>query len=165
MRERRRVLMDWAGWAIFGPGATLVLTVIMVAAQVTGHTRMDLPLILGVAFTDRPDRARFVGFLVHLVNGQLFAIAYAWAFWALDGSSWWLGALFGAFHGLVAMTLFIPLVAGIHPRLASDRSGPSLDAVLEPPGLLLLNYGAETPIVTLFAHVAYGVILGTFLGP
>ena len=42
---------------------------------------------------------------------------------------------------------------------------PTLDAVLEPPGLLALNYGRETPLVTLFAHVVYGAILGTFLSP
>jgi hypothetical protein len=157
--------VDWAGWAIFGIAATVTLTGIMVAAQLSGVTRMDLPLILGTMFTDRPDRARFVGFLVHLVNGQVFAIGYAAAFTALEYSSWWLGALFGLWHGAAALTLLVPLAAGVHPRVASDRSGPSLDAVLEPPGLLSLNYGRETPIVTLIAHVVYGAILGTFLDP
>ncbi|MEX2420570.1 MAG: hypothetical protein WD670_02015 [Actinomycetota bacterium] len=157
--------MDWAGWAVFGLAATTALTGIMVAAQLGGLSRMDIPLILGTLFTDRPDRARFVGFLVHLVIGQLFAIVYAGAFALLGESTWWLGALFGLFHGLAALVLFVPLAAGVHPRVASDRSGPSLGAFLEPPGLLSLNYGRETPIVTLVAHVTYGAILGTFLSP
>jgi uncharacterized membrane protein YagU involved in acid resistance len=157
--------MDWAGWAVFGLAATITLTGIMVAAQLAGVSRMDIPLILGTLFTDEPDRARFLGFLVHLVNGQIFALGYAGAFAVLGRAAWWLGALFGLWHGVMALTLFVPLAAGVHPRVASERSGPSLETVLEPPGLLALNYGRETPIVTIAAHVAYGAILGSFLRP
>jgi uncharacterized membrane protein YagU involved in acid resistance len=157
--------MDWAGWAVFGLAATITLTGIMVAAQLAGVSRMDIPLILGTLFTDEPDRARFFGFLVHLVNGQIFALGYAGAFAVLGRAAWWLGALFGLWHGVMALTLFVPLAAGVHPRVASERSGPSLETVLEPPGLLALNYGRETPIVTIAAHVAYGAILGSFLRP
>jgi hypothetical protein len=35
--------VDWAGWALFGLVATAILTVIMMAAQLAGFTRMDLP--------------------------------------------------------------------------------------------------------------------------
>jgi hypothetical protein len=49
--------------------------------------------------------------------------------------------------------------------MASERDGPNLDAVLEPPGLLALNYGRETPAVTLIAHIIYGAVLGGFLTP
>lgn len=157
--------MDWAGWALFGLVATVTLTGIMVAAQFAGLSRMDIPLMLGTLFTDRPDRARFYGFLVHVANGQVFAIGYAAAFAILGTSSWWLGALFGLGHGIAALMLLVPLMAGVHPRISSERGGPTLDAVLEPPGLLALNYGRETPLVTLFAHVVYGAILGTFLSP
>jgi hypothetical protein len=157
--------MDWSGWAIFGLAATGTLTTVMVGAQLAGITRMDLPLMLGTLFTERPDVARFLGFLVHLVNGQLFALGYAAAFAALGTSSWWLGALFGLWHGVIALTLLVPLVSGVHPRVAADRQGPMLDAVLEPPGLLALNYGRETPLVTIGAHVLFGALLGVFLGP
>jgi uncharacterized membrane protein YagU involved in acid resistance len=157
--------MDWGGWAIFGLAATVTLTGIMVGAQLAGLSRMDIPLILGTFFTDRPDAARFFGFLVHLVNGQVFALGYAAAFTLLDTASWWLGALFGLWHGVAALMLFVPLAVGVHPRVASDRTGPALHAVLEPPGLLALNYGKETPIVTIAAHVVYGAILGQFLHP
>ena len=36
-------------------------------------------------------------------------------------------------------------------------------ALLEPPGFLMLNYGARTPLVTLVAHIAYGAIVGGFI--
>ena len=157
--------IDWLGWSTFGFGATIGLTAIMVVAQLSGRSRMDLPMMLGTIFVEDPDRARVVGFVVHLVNGQVFALLYAAAFAALGSATWWLGALFGAFHGVAAMTLLVPLLPGIHPRMASEREAPGRDTVLEPPGLLGLNYGTETPVIALIAHVVYGTLLGVFLNP
>src|SRR5437867_4424425 len=125
--------MDWAGWATFGFVATVVLTGIMVAAQLAGLSRMDLPMILGTMFVEDPDAARVVGFLIHLVNGQVFALVYASAFALIGAASWWLGALFGFVHGLIALAVIVPLLPGIHPRMASEREGPELRAELEPP--------------------------------
>jgi hypothetical protein len=156
--------MDWAGWAIFGFVATILLTGVMTGAQLAGISRMDLPLMLGTVFVETPDRARVAGVLVHLVNGQIFALMYAAAFDVMGWATWWLGVIFGAIHGFAALT-FVPLLPGVHPRMASERSGPSLRTVLEPPGWLALNYGAATPAVTVAAHVVYGGILGGFLTP
>ncbi len=157
--------MDWEGWATFGFGATVALTAVLVAAQLGGLTRMDIPMMLGTVFVEDPDKARVVGFFVHLINGQGFALLYASAFAVLDEANWWLGALFGGLHGFAALTLIVPLLPGIHPRMASERSGPSKQNVLEPPGLFGLNYGRQTALVTLVAHVLYGAFLGAFLHP
>lgn len=157
--------MDWAGWATFGFVATVLLTGIMAASQLFGLSRMDLLLMLGTIVVERPDRARVVGFLIHLVNGQVFALLYAAAFALIGRATWWLGALFGLLHGLAALTVIVPLLPAIHPRMASERTGPELRTVLEPPGPLGLNYGRETPLFTLIAHVAYGAVLGGFLSP
>jgi len=110
--------MDWTGWATFGFAATVVLTSIMVASQLLGLSRMDLPLMLGTIFVESPDRARVVGFLLHLVNGQVFALLYAAAFALIGRATWWLGALFGLIHGLAALTMLVPLLPGMHPRMA-----------------------------------------------
>jgi hypothetical protein len=157
--------MDWWGWATFGFVATVVLTGIMVAAQLAGLSRMDIPMMLGTLFVESPDLARVIGFFVHLLNGQAFALLYAAAFALIGTATWWLGALFGLVHGLAALTVIIPYLPGIHPRMASARSGPDLRATLEPPGPLALNYGTQTPVFTLIAHVVYGALLGTFLKP
>jgi len=157
--------MDWWGWATFGFVATVVLTVIMVAAQLVGLSRMDIPMMLGTMFVESPDLARVIGFLVHLINGQAFALLYAAAFALIGRATWWLGASFGLVHGLAALTVIIPLLPGIHPRMASVRSGPDLRDTLEPPGPLALNYGTQTPVFTLIAHVVYGTVLGSFLKP
>jgi hypothetical protein len=55
------------------------------------------------------------------------------------------------------------LLPGVHPRMATERAGPNSTAVLEPPGLFALNYGAATPLVALAAHLVYGAVLGVFL--
>ena len=69
----------------------------------------------------------------------------------------------GLVHVAVALTVLVPLLAGVHPRIASNRAGPMSTAVLEPPGLLGLNYGRQTPIVAIVAHLSYGIALGVLL--
>lgn len=155
--------MDWAGWALFGLVATTALTAVMITAQLTGLTRLDLPLLLGTLVTEDPDRARVAGFFIHLGIGQGFAFGYAATFALLDRATWWLGALLGLLHAAVALTVLVPLLSGVHPRIASDRAGPSSTAALEPPGLLGLNYGPQTPIIAIVAHLTYGIALGVLL--
>lgn len=155
--------MDWAGWGLFGLLATTGLTAFMIAAQLGGLSRLDLPLILGAMVTPDPDRARAAGFFIHLAAGQCFALGYAACFVLFGHATWWIGGLVGLFHGAVALTVILPMLVGVHPRMASNRAGPQSLAVLEPPGLVGLNYGPQTPLVTIAAHIAYGVALGALI--
>ncbi|MEU7678698.1 hypothetical protein AB0C42_28215 [Micromonospora taraxaci] len=155
--------MDWAGWAVFGLVATAALTAAMITAQLAGLTRLDLPLVLGTFVSGDPDRARVVGFFLHLCTGQGFALGYAATFALLDRANWWIGALLGIVHVGIALTVILPLLPGVHPRMASQRAGPASTAVLEPPGLFALNYGIQTPLVTAVVHLVYGVCLGLLL--
>ena len=157
--------IDWAGWALFGLVATAALTTVLIGAQLAGRTRMDLPLMLGTAIVTDPDRARVVGALMHLLVGQGFALGYAATFALLDEANVLLGAGLGVLHGFVALLMIIPLLPGVHPRMASTRTGPDAVAALEPPGLLGSNYGNQTGWVTLIAHVIYGAALGALLVP
>jgi hypothetical protein len=160
------IVIDWGGWAVFGLLATAALTVVLMSAQLSGLTRMDLPLMLGTLFATDPDRARVYGFFIHLLNGQVFALFYAATFALLGRASVALGAELGLLHAAVALTILVPLLPGVHPRMASSRAGPSpAGPRLEAPGLLGRNYGRETVIVTVMAHVAYGAMLGLLLRP
>lgn len=155
--------MDWAGWTLFGLLATTALTAVMIIAQLSGLSRLDLPLILGTLVTPDPDRARVAGFFIHLAVGQAFALGYAASFALMGEATWWIGGLLGTLHGLIALTVLVPMLVGIHPRMATNRAGPGSTAVLEPPGLAGLNYGTQTPLVAMAAHLIYGIALGLLL--
>jgi hypothetical protein len=143
---------------------TLVLTTGLRAANELGLTRVDLPFLLGTAVTGDRARAKALGYLMHLVAGELFALLYYAIFAAIDTDGWLLGALFGLLHGLVAATALVGiLLPVVHPRMGSTLSAADSSPLLEPPGFLLRNYGRGTPIVTLLAHVAYGAIVGGFV--
>ena len=132
----------------------------MIAAQRAGLTRLDLPLVLGTIVTPDPDRARVAGFFIHLGVGMGFALGYAATFALVHRATWWLGALLGLLHVAVALMVLLPLLPGVHPRMASHRAGPASRAVLKPPVLLALNSGVKTPAVAIVAPLVYGFVLG-----
>lgn len=154
--------MNLGSIALWGFVATMVLTSLMSAGQGLGFSRMSIPFMLGTMFTPDRDRAPIVGFAVHIVNGWLFALLYALAFESWGRATWWLGAGIGLVHGLAVLLVLMPLLPGLHPRMASEYQGPEPTRALEPPGFLALNYGRRTPLIALLAHVLYGVILGAF---
>jgi hypothetical protein len=43
-----------------------------------------------------------------------------------------------------------------------STAAPSV-ALLEPPGFMMLNYGPQTPLVSVVAHVGYGTVVGGFI--
>lgn len=157
--------MNVPGALLWGFVATVVLTTLMSAARGVGLSRMSIPFMLGTMVTPDRDRAPFVGFLLHMVVGWMFAFVYVLGFESLGRATWWLGAGAGLVHGLAVLVAIMPLLPGLHPRMASERRGPEPTRALEPPGFLALNYGRRTPLVTLVAHVVYGAILGGFYGP
>lgn len=143
--------------------ATILLTVVLRGSQLFGLTRMDLPLILGLWVTDDRERAKFVGVFAHILVGWPVAAVYAGVFWLLGGASWWLGALVGLVHALFVLLVVLPGLPGVHPRMASERTGPDPTRHLQPPGLAGLNYGRQTAVATVIGHVVYGIVLGILL--
>lgn len=154
--------MNWPSWLLWGFVATLALTTVMAGSQGLRLTRMNLPYMLGAMFTPNPDRAALVGFGVHLLNGWLFSLVYVLAFHAWGRATWWAGAAIGAVQAAFVLSVGMRLMPGLHPRMASEREGPTVTRQLEPPGFLALNYGYQTPVSVLLAHLAYGTILGMF---
>jgi hypothetical protein len=148
-----------------GFAGTLVLTTALRAANELSLTRIDLPFLLGTAFTRDRTRAKAVGYLLHFVAGIVFALVYYAVFVAIDSSGWWLGAGFGLAHGLFSGTALVSvLLPLVHPRMGTPSTAATAVALLEPPGFMMLNYGARTPLVTLLAHIAYGALVGGFVG-
>lgn len=152
-------------WAALAGGfaGTVVLTTVLRTATELRLTRMDLPFLLGTAVTRRRTTAKAVGYLAHLLMGLLFSVVYFALFAALGRTDWWLGALFGLGHGLVAGTVLINvLLPLVHPRMGTP-DGDARTVALEPPGFMARNYGRQTAVVTLLAHVLYGLTIAGFL--
>jgi hypothetical protein len=152
-----------AGALAGGLVGTLVLSTGLRAASELGLTRIDLPFLLGTAFTEDRRRAKVLGWAAHVVAGLGFAVVYWAVFTALDRSGWWLGALFGLLHGLVAGTALVNVVLPVvNPRMGTPFTTAAETPLLEPPGFLMLNYGPRTPVVTIALHVVYGALVGGF---
>ncbi len=154
--------LNRGGVALWGFVGTVVLTGLMSGSQALGLTRMNIPFMLGTMFTPDRDRAKIVGFGMHLLNGWLFAIVYGAAFQSWRRATWWLGAAIGLVQALFVLVAAMPLLPGMHPRMASEQHGPTPTRQLEPPGFLALNYGRRTPLSVILAHLVYGGILGAF---
>jgi hypothetical protein len=154
--------MTWGALA-GGFVGTILLTTGLRVAQETGRTRMDLPLLLGTAFSANRSRAVVIGYALHFVNGVLFALGYAAIFAAVGHEGAALGAGLGLAHGLVAGgPLVNVLLPAVHPRMGTPWTDAEETPLLEPPGFLLTNYGRDTAVVTLALHVVYGALVGWF---
>lgn len=157
--------MNGRSVSLWGFVATVVLTGLMSASQGLGLTRINLPFMLGTMFTSNRDRAKLVGFGVHLLNGWIFASVYAAAFQSWRRATWWLGAAIGLIHALFVLAAGLPLLPTLHPRMASEQHGPTPTRQLEPPGFMGFNYGHRTALSVILAHLIYGSILGAFYRP
>jgi hypothetical protein len=154
--------MNGRSITLWGFVGTVVLTGFMATSQGLHQTRMNIPYMLGTMVTADRDRAKLVGILAHMMNGWLFAALYALAFESWRQSSALHGAAIGAVHGAFVLAAAMPVLPAMHPRMASESSGPSPTRQLEPPGFLALNYGRRTPVSVMIAHVLYGAVLGAF---
>lgn len=153
--------MNWESWILSGFVATLALSTLLVGSQGLRLTRMNIPYLLGTVITPERERARLYGFLAHLVNGWVFSFFYVYIFEARHMVNWWFGLLLGLAHAVVVLTVGMSLLPSIHPRMASERKGPTARRQLEPPGVMALNYGYRTPLSVFISHAVFGAILGS----
>jgi hypothetical protein len=143
---------------------TLVLTTTLRGGNELNLTRMDLPFLLGTAFTSDRTRAKALGYILHFLVGLAFGFIYYAVFVVIGRSGWWLGAIFGLAHGMFSGTALVnTLLPLVHPRMGTRSTAAPSVALLEPPGFLMLNYGLQTPLVSLAAHIAYGTLVGGFV--
>jgi hypothetical protein len=157
--------MNWGDAILWGFVATIVLTTLLSGSRSLGFTRMDIPFMLGTMFTENRDRAVLYGFLLHMLNGWFFAVIYIAALQRAGLVNIWFGAMAGGVHALFLLTAGMSILPAVHPRMATEHSGPTPTRVLEPPGFLALNYGRRTPLASIFAHLVFGAILGYFYRP
>jgi hypothetical protein len=147
-------------WLVAGFAGTVLLTVLLAGSQAIGYTRMNLPYLLGTMLTPDRDRAQVSGIVVHLVFGWIFAAAYVAAFHVAGLATWWFGAAIGIVPAAFVLTVALPALPGLHPRMAGESRGPTVVAQLEPPGFMARHYGRRTAGSVLAAHALFGAIVG-----
>jgi hypothetical protein len=162
--------MNVIGMNVFGSAlaggfiGTLVLTTIVRAASEMGLTRMDLAFLLGTIVTENRRKAKAIGYVFHFLLGLVFALMYVEFFELIGHSSWWVGALLGVLQAVFTATVLVnELLPVVHPRMATTDTAANQYALIEPPGFLMRNYGRNTFLVTLAAHIAYGAIIGALV--
>jgi hypothetical protein len=109
-------------WAALTGGlvGTLMLTTTMRAATELRLTRIDLPFLLGTAFTTNRIRAAALGYALHFGFGLAFACGYYLVLEAINDASWWLGAVLGVVHALFAGTALVNILLPlVHPRMGT----------------------------------------------
>ena len=146
--------------ALWGLVATTAMASILQASQGFGLSRMSLTFLLGSALSGNRGRATVLGFVFYVTGGWLFAFLYFRFFESIGIGNWWIGAMLGLIHGLFLLVCVIPLLPYVHPRMASEHHGVTRLRQLEPPGFLAMNYGYQTPLVTVLAQAVYGGVLG-----
>jgi hypothetical protein len=152
--------VNWPGTLLAGFVGTLLLTSLEAGAQQLHLSRMSLPYLLGAMFTPSRERAKVIGFITHLINGQIFSLLYVALFHATGSATALRGALVGLIHSAVVLLVVVPLMPTVHPRMASLHQGPTELRQIEPPGPLALYYGLSTPVVIVAAHVVFGLAIG-----
>jgi hypothetical protein len=149
-----------AGAAILGGlVGGLAFLVVVYMGLATGMTRMNFLTILGSMMAPKAPRgtAYTIGVVIHMMLSAVFGLIHAAVLTALDvasvGSAATWDGLLGAVHGVGALIVMPMMLAMAHPRI---RTGD-----LERPGVLMTGFGTITPLGSLVAHIAFGVVTGS----
>ena len=86
---------------------------------------MDLPFLLGTAFTDNRRQAKAIGYVVSFrARRRVRAAPTARFSRPSAGAAWRLGALLGALHALFTGTVLVNVLLPIvHPRIGDAGNG------------------------------------------
>ncbi len=164
-----QLAMDhWFAWALWGLVASAGMATLLEGAQLGGVSRMSLPFLFGAFVAADRRRAIVLGYGLYLGGGWAFALLYALLLGSFRfnglGAATLAGGAIGLAHGAFLISVFLPALPLVHPRLATSYDGPSALGSIEPPGAFGLNYGRATPAVTIAAQMIYGLVLGLGYG-
>lgn len=147
--------MNILGAIVAGIAGTLVFTMVMGMAPRMGVPKMDIVEMLGSMFSWPPNKR--MGWMMHLVNGSIFAIIYAalWNAKFLGGYSILGGVIYGALHWLITGLMF-----GGMPMLHKGIKDGNIDA----PGIYMTAGGAMGFVGGLVVHIVFGVVVALVYG-
>lgn len=137
----------------------LAFLVVVYMGLGVGMTRMNFLPMLGTMMTPRAsDRGAYaIGFAIHMMLSAAFGLLHAGILTAIGVTSVGQAAgwdlVIGAVHGVAILVAMPVMLTMAHPLV---RGG-----TLEAPGVALTGYGSMTPVGSLMAHVAFGLVTGS----
>lgn len=145
--------ISWTGAAAWGAVATVVFTIFSMMGARIGMTDMDLLDLLGSTVAPpHSGQARAIGMGIHLMNGVVLAVGWAYGSLLVGWELNWPSALvWGAILWALAL-LMMSTMGAVHPAM---RSGLQDD-----PGPAATNFGTMTPMGSLMGHLVWGAVLG-----
>lgn len=141
------------GVVVWGVVGALAMLLSMRAGRAMGMTQMNFVDLIGSMFV-RPhsSRSQMLGTAIHLVDGALLAVIWAYGVQLANlPANWATGLLWGGILWMLAL-LLMSSVGAVHPAI---RRGEQDD-----PGTAATNFGSMTPMGALMAHLVYGLVLG-----
>lgn len=148
-----------AGTALFaGVLGGLAFLVVVTMGRAVGMTRMNFLEVLGTMLAPNAKRGTVygVGLMAHLMASAAFGLGHAGLLHALDVTSvgdavaWDL--VIGTAHGAIVLAVLPMLLTAMHPLVRKQA--------MEAPGVALTGFGAGTPVGSVMAHVAFGLVVG-----
>lgn len=145
--------ISWSGAIIWGIVATIVFTLFSMMGKKMGMTRMDLLDLLGSMFVDPgTSTSKRLGLMMHLMNGALLAIAWAYGAALLNLPANWITAMGWSVVLWLLALMMMSTMGSVHPAIKNGTQ--------EDPGPAATNYGKKTPLGSLIGHLIYGLVLG-----
>jgi hypothetical protein len=141
------MMFDFVIASIAGVIGTAVMTGMMLFGKQLHLPAIDAHGILG--YMQRSDRATALGYILHWVNGIVFAIGYAIVFRLIGANVIVLGIILGTIHWLVVgwMFAFAPLA----------HAGMKAGTVEETGAYMLKSLGIVGFIAGLVGHIVFGI--------
>jgi hypothetical protein len=147
------------GWGIVGglAGGLAFLMVVYMGFAI-GMTRMNFLEVLGTMVAPRGSRTTVygIGLTVHLMMSAAFGLLHSGLLHAIGVTSVGQAAgwdlLIGAGHGVVILAALPTILTLVHPLVRKDA--------MDRPGVALTGFGSGTPMGSLMAHAAFGVVTG-----
>ncbi len=138
-------------------GGAAFLVVVYMGLGV-GMTRMNfLPMLGSMVAPSSPTSTQYgIGLMIHAMMSAAFGLVHAGFLTAFNsttvGAVTGEGLLLGAIHGLIILVAMPMMLTMAHPLVKNGE--------LAQPGFALTGYGSMTPLGSLMAHVAFGVLVG-----
>ncbi len=123
-------------------------------APALGLSKIDYPYLLGQVEYPEGKLSIFLGWLLFLLGGVLFALFYtSYMHDRLPGPGWLQGLIYGGIALFLFSSLIVFPLIGLHPLARAEK--------LAAPGFCAFGLSGWSAVLTnLLGHCLYGILLG-----